>query len=227
MTRIVIFRFLACFLLLSVHDLIPAQDDDFGIWYSVNGEHRLAKKLDLLVTAEARTFNNASRAEQIFAEAGVSYKLTENFSTTGSYRFTGKLENDDNYHVRHKWFGELKGTFPVNRFRLSARIMLQIMKRTYIEKEDDNLPQYTARFKLKADYDIHGLPLTPFISFESFTPMFYDYKLLIDKERFSAGAAYKLSKKVLLKPAYILERYSQNNNEINFHVLALSCDLKF
>jgi hypothetical protein len=227
MTRNTIFRFFIGFLLLSGHDFIAGQNSDFGIWYSVNGEHKLTKKLDLLLASEVRTFSNASQLDQIFGEGGVSYTLNDFFSTAGSYRLTGKLEDDGNFHIRHKWFGEAKLTFPVNRFNFSARLMLQIMKRTYIEKEDDNLPQYTGRFKLKAEYDIQGLPLTPFISFESFTPMFYDYKLLIDKERFSAGAAYKVSKKILLKPAYILERYPQNKNEFNYHVLALSCELKF
>lgn len=215
--------FLFCALIPSV---IFGQNDDFGIWYGIDVEHKLVKKLDLKLSSQIRTFNNASQVDQALIEGGLQYKLNDYLSTAGSYRFTGKLENDSRFHVRHKLFAEIKGSLPLNDLTFSARIMLQIMERTYIEEEEDEIPKYAGRMKLKAEYDIPKFPLNPFLSIETFTPLFEQSEVLIDKERFATGFEYKMNKKHALEISYILERYSLPE-ALLYHVISLKYGLNF
>lgn len=206
--------------------VIFCQDNDFGIWYGIDAEHKLVKKLDLKLSSQIRTFNNASQIDQALIEGGLEYKINDYLSAAGSYRFTGKLEDDSRYHIRHKWFAEMKGSLPLNDFTFSARLMLQIMQRTYIEEEDDEIPKYAGRMKLKAEYDIPKFPLNPFLSVESFTPLFEQSEVLIDKERFATGFAYKMNKKHGLEISYILERYSLPET-LFYHIVSLKYELSF
>ena len=48
------------------------QEKDFGIWYGVSSEIKLSKKVDLDVSTEIRTFENASRMEEAFLEGGAT-----------------------------------------------------------------------------------------------------------------------------------------------------------
>ena len=64
------------------------QKDDFGIWYNINAEHKISKKIELDLDACLRTFKDASRIEEAFLEAGIAYKLNKYFSAGASYRFT-------------------------------------------------------------------------------------------------------------------------------------------
>jgi hypothetical protein len=226
MIRIINIRFL----LIEIISLIPAtifgQSDDFGIWYGINTELKLVKKLDLNLSSEIRTFNNATQIDQAFIEGGLVFKFNDFLSSAGSYRFTGKLEDDSRYHIRHKWFAEMKGSLPLNDFTFSARLMLQIMKRTYIEEEDDEIPRYAGRIKFKAAYDIPKFPLNPFLSVETFTPLFEQSETLIDKERFASGFEYKMNKNNVAEISYILERYSLPET-ILYHVVSLKYKMKF
>ena len=218
------------YLLLLVFSLIPAlvlgQADDFGIWYGINAEHKLIKKLDLKLSSDLRTFDNASRVDQGFIEGGLAYKISDFLSAAASYRFTGNLEDDSRYHIRHKWFSELKGSLPLKDFNLSARLMFQVMKRTYYEDENDKIPDYTGRTKLKASYKTPKFPVNPYLSIETFSPLFAKSKVPIDKERLSAGLEYKISKKHAIETGYILERFTSRKKNSN-HIVSLTYDLSF
>jgi hypothetical protein len=220
-------RLLFCVtIIICIPGIIFCQSDDFGIWYGINAEHKLVKKLDLKLSSEIRTFNNASQIDQALIEGGLAYKFNDFFSTAGSYRFTWKLEDDSRYHIRHKWFAELKGTLPLNDFTFSARFMLQIIKKTYDGNDDYDIPKYAGRMKFKAYYDIPKFPLNPYLSVETFTPLFTQSEVLIDKERFAAGFEYKISKKHSVEASYILERYSLPE-AVLYHVISLKYELSF
>jgi hypothetical protein len=219
-------RLLVWIVVISVPGLIFGQSDDFGIWYGISAEHKLVRKLDLKLSSDLRTFNNASQVDQAFIEGGLAYKINDFLSTAGSYRFTAKLEDDSRYHTRHKWFAEVKGSLPLNNFTCSARLMLQIMKRTYYEDENDEIPDYVGRMKFKASYDIPKFPLDPYLSAEAFTPLFAQSEVFIDKERFSAGFVYKINKKQDIETSYILERYSLPQTAL-YHIISLKYELSF
>ena len=81
---------------------INAQDDDFGLWFALNTEYGIFKKIDLKVNGSLRTFNNTSQVDQTFLEAGMEYKFAKNFSVEGFYRLINTIEDDGNYYYRHR-----------------------------------------------------------------------------------------------------------------------------
>jgi len=200
-------RILLIFILIFLFNKhLYCQIHDFGIWYGVNSELSVKKKLEIDVSAMIRTFEKATKIEQAFLEGGVTYKFNKFFSFGGSYRLTNNIEDDSQFHIRHKLMTDVKGTLPVNDFTFSARIRLQVQSRTYFEPGDDRTPDLTGRIKLKGIYNIPKFPVNPYLSFESFSPIFENSARLLGKERIAAGFEYKIVKNHSIEAEYIFER---------------------
>jgi long-subunit fatty acid transport protein len=205
---------------------VYGQNNDFGIWYGINIEHPVNKKLEVDVSAMLRTFNNCSKTEQAFLEGGISYKLNKYLSLGGAYRLTENLEDNNEFHIRHKWFADAKGTLPLEKFSFSARFRFQIQKKTYFKNDADKIPDYHSRIKLKGLYKSPKFPLNPYVCVEMFSPLFKNSDRLIDKNRFSAGFEYKISKKHSLEVEYIFQRdFLPHISDIN--ILSISYNFKF
>lgn len=213
-------------LLLLTSGYAYGQDNDFGLWYEVNAEKSFSKKFDITGTVMVRTFDNASILDQVFMELGAAYNLNKYIGFAGAYRIGNYLEDDDYYHIRHKWLGDIKGSLPLNNLILSARVRLQIMARTYTEDESDDKAEYDGRLKLKAVYKIPDFPVNPYLSFETFSPLFRNEGSLIDKSRSTIGLEYKISKKHVLEGEYIYQRDEYPHLSI-LHIISFSYTFKF
>jgi len=213
-------------MLLASWGLLYSQESDFGLWYEVNAEKSLNKKFDLEATTQIRTFRNGSKIEQAYFEAGATYNLNKYLGFAVLYRIGNYAEDDDLYHIRHKWFGDIKGSLPVKRFHFSARLRLQVMDRVYTENQSDNKAEYDGRMKLKAIYKIQKFPVDPYVTFETFTPVFRNSGRLIDKCRTTIGLEYKINKKNFINTEYINER--DNSPELSImNIISLSYTFKF
>lgn len=216
------------FILLFI--LIPAtgisQDKDFGIWYSVNAELKLVKKLELDISPNVRTFRNASKIEEAFIDAGLTYKVMKYLSLSASYRITENLEDDNSYYPQHKFFFDIKGSFSIGDLSLSGRIRYQRRYKTYIEDEEDEIPDSHIRLRLKASYDIPSFKFNPYISAELFCPVFKEYDRLADKKRFMAGVEYNLNKKHSFGLEYVFQR-DYRPDLFDENIISINYNLKF
>jgi hypothetical protein len=219
-------KLLFSFLLLLIAGSLFAQESDFGLWYEVNAEKSLGKKFDIDGTVMVRTFDNASTLDQAFFELGASYNLNKYLGFSGSYRIGNYLEDDDLYHIRHKWFADIKGSLPAGHFVFSARLRLQIMARTYIEDADKDKAEYDGRLKLKCVYKIPDFPLDPYISFETFSPVFRNEGTLVDKSRSTIGLEIKITKKHLIETEYIYQRDKYPHLSV-LNIISLGYTFKF
>jgi len=183
-----------------------SQNKDFGIWYGLNGEHSLGKKLDIELSALVRTFSNASKVEQAFLEGGLSYNFNKWLTASGAYRFTENLENNNEYHIRHKWLADIKGSGDIGNFGFSGRFRFQRQDKTYFEDANDEIPDYYGRVKIKTEYKTPSFTVNPGISFETFSRMFEATDKTIDKYRISLGLVYKINKKNSVELDYMYER---------------------
>lgn len=205
---------------------LSAQEKDFGIWYSVSAEYGITKKLELDFSTTVRTFGKASKIEEMFLEGGLTYKFNKFVSVTGSYRITENIEDDDSYHLRHKWFFDVKGFLPVGDFTFTGRFRFQKRYKTFFEDENDKIPVTHFRYKLKLDYDSPSFPLNPYISAEIFCPMFNDPKRVIDKKWFTAGLELKITNKHSVEGEYIFIRdYLPKLRDL--HLISVSYNIKF
>jgi hypothetical protein len=184
-----------------------AQEKDFGMWYEVNAEKKYSKHFELTGTATIRTFSNASLLDQTFVELGGTYNLNKYLGFAASYRLGKYLDKDYYYHVRHKWFADVKGTLPIGHLYLSLRARMQITNRTWVDDPStDEKGRYDGRLRLKALYRTSHFPLNPYVSFETFSPMFRATDYFVTKSRGTAGAEYKFSKHHTLAAEYIYQR---------------------
>lgn len=80
------------------------------------------------------------------------------------------------------------------------------------------------RSRLQVEYDIKGLPLTPFASYEFSNNLSDGFHL--DKQRLTVGADYKIKKKHTLSLAYIHENGADDDSG-NLHAISVGYKFKF
>jgi hypothetical protein len=216
---------LSVFILISIQ---PArcQNSDFGIWYGLNVDYFITKKLCIGISGNLRTYNGAKQVDQSFIEGGLSYKFNKYLSSAFVYRFTEKVERNQNFYPRHKLFLSVKGTLPAGNFDFSSRLMLQYQNKTYIEKLSDEIPEYALRIKLKGIYRIPAFPVNPYLYYESFSGLNGSSTHVIDKERFSAGFELKITRRQSVDLEYILQRDFEPRI-FNLNIISLNYNLKF
>ena len=219
-------NFFLFLLFLAISSKVYCQESDFGLWYEVNAEKSFSKKFDVQGTVMVRTFDNGSTLDQVFAEIGSSYSLNKYVGFALSYRIGNYLEDDDLYHIRNKWFGDIKGSLPLSNFVFSARVRLQIMARTYFEDAAAEKAEYDGRLKLKLIYKIPDFPVNPYLSFETFSPIFRNEGRLIDKSRSTIGLEYKITKKHIVETEYTYQRDTYPHLSV-LHIITLSYTFKF
>jgi opacity protein-like surface antigen len=209
MTMMTIKRLLILALALHLPALLIAQKADFGIWYEANVEYKIVKKLRFDFETNIRTDQNASKVEKFYFEPGFRYKFNDYFAAGIYYRFIEQRETIDKsegiyeFHARHRWFLQLKGSLPVNRFTFSARYRFQEQFKTYIEDPEDEVPMWAHRLRLELNYDIKGLPLEPYANVEMQSELFVSNDTMIEKWRYIAGADYTFNKKHTVGLEYI------------------------
>ena len=202
------------------------QDKDFGLWYEIAAGKSFSKKFSVEGSTVVRTYKDGSTVEQAFMQAGASYDPNKYLGFTGSYRIGNYVGDDHYYHIRHKWLADIKGTLPLGRFSLTARLRLQFLLRGQEEAEFDPEAEYDGRFRIKGQYRIPDFPVDPYVSFETFTPLFSGSDKLVEKSRSTAGVDIKINKRNKLFTEYIYERDVTPDLKI-MNIISLGYTYKF
>jgi hypothetical protein len=219
-------NFLLTIIFAGMSGIILSQGNDFGIWAGASGTYRLNRHLEARLSACLRTINKTSKTDQYFAEVGLGYKLNDYLSCEGSYRIINKNEADTAFHLRHKFYFNIKGTLPAGKFIFSGRLMYQKAMKSYIEDGNDLIPSHYIRLKLKTSYSGPASPLKPFLSFEPFVPILNGKGFEIKKSRTSAGVEIRISRHSSLEAAYIYER-NKKTDVPQMHIFSVGYDLVF
>lgn len=200
-------RNLLMLILLSTPFLASfSRDDDFGVWYNFATDLKIYRGIEFDLEGSLRTFNNASKIEKGFLEGGMHFNVTDYLSLGAAYRFEENIEDDDSYHIRHKWFADAKVKLPFRDLKFTGRLRFQQRYKTYFEDKNDREPNEHIRLRIKALYDIPSFPLNPYLTSELFLPVFDHAKRTVDKQRFAAGFKYKIAKKHSIELEYIFQR---------------------
>lgn len=219
-------RSAALVLTLLISYTALSQEKDFGIWYGATVQAGITQKITADVSGMIRTYNNASKVEEGFLDVGLEYKLNKYLALSGSYRYTRSIENDLEYHPKHKLFLDLKGNIKVSAFTFAGRLRFQSGYRTYLVYVEDKIPDYIARLKLKASYRTPVLPIDPYIYIETFLPLNKEPGKVIGKNRFAAGFEYTISTKHGIEAGYIFQRdYLPKLSDMN--ILSVGYIFKF
>lgn len=199
-------KLLLVFAAVTLSSAAFSQKNDFGIYYGLGGEIKLVRKLEMDISANLRTLDNASEIRQAYLEAGFTYKFSKYLYAGAGYRFTWFYEDDDSFHPRHRWYSDIKGKLPAGDFEISARLRFQESFKTYFENESDKDPYEELRIKLKTLYNIPSFPVNPYVAAEFYMPVFIDLDKTVDTRKFMAGAEYNISKKHSVELEYMYQR---------------------
>ena len=86
--------------------------------------------------------------------------------------------------------------------------------------------KHSLRTRLQVEYDIKGVPLTPFVSCELTNEL--DNAMKYDKVRAQAGVEWKVNKKHILSGAYLYQNESQEvGPNASLHAIKLNYKFKF
>jgi hypothetical protein len=220
-------KHLLLLLFVSLAGIALAQGDDHGIWFGASVKHDITKKLDVELFGSVRTFKNVTKVDQSLMEGSAGYSFNKYLSVAGSYRFIYSLEDDDQFHYRHRVSLDVKGNLPAGRFSFSARARFQRTELTYIEEFGDATAKYYGRLRFKAAWDIPSFPLTPYVYYEPFVPMFTGAQFEIDRNRFAAGATLKISAKSSVETEFIFQRDFNKKSISDIQILSINYSLKF
>lgn len=140
-------------LLLAAFILVPAfsasaqsEDDEFGVWATLEASKKINKKLKLDFEAELRTIEGVGDIERVSIGAGASYKPVKWLKASAGYIFmyNQNLESKSikdvideengicNYNIdhaywteRHRFHVSLSGDYKIGRVELSLRERVQ------------------------------------------------------------------------------------------------------
>jgi hypothetical protein len=98
------------------------------------------------------------------------------------------------------------GSLPLGDLKISGRIIFQQRYKTFIEDENDKLPAYHARLRIKAQYNFPTLPVDPYFYGEMFCPLFKNSERVIDKKRAGGGLQVAITARHEIQVGYIFQR---------------------
>ena len=233
---------LAALLLASAE--VRAEGDDFGMWFDVGLEKRLAKNLDLELELENRSRDNHEQVDRWSGSIGASYKLTDWLKASAGYTYLydhNEKWNDKQTKVanfwgtRHRFNVSLTGSLDFGNLSVSLRERWQYtyrpektVERTKVsngkveDKTYNGKGKNVWRNRMQLKYKVSSL-WRPYVNGET-----YVAGSGLEKYRLAAGTEIRLSKKHSFDVKYMFQKScSDDDEEGNRHIIGLGYTFKF
>ncbi|RKD90732.1 DUF2490 domain-containing protein [Mangrovibacterium diazotrophicum] len=202
---------------------LSAQQKDFGVWTGLALEKALTKRWDVELEAGYRQKDNLNQWDKWFGGAEVSW--SRKFFKAGllyRYSYENGMKRTSNSH-RLGVESQLKTD--LDRFTLSYRGRVQAEYSNYESSEKGQIPDSFFRNRVKASYNIKGMPLEPWLSYEMAWRINSYSTRQIEHERYTAGLDYKINKHNAIGISYLLNRRKNVASPQNSYIVSL--DYKF
>lgn len=173
---------------------------------------RLAKGLHITWGEELRLKNTFTTVDRVQSSLGVTYRVNKWFRVGAAYTFIStwhdgkKSTNYEKYwDLRHRGHADLLFTQRVGKWRFSFRERPQFTFRTdSINTREKSRVDITLRHRFKVDYEVHHLPIRPYVSVEVSNTLNApeiggNY---IEKVRSMLGVTWELSKRSTMEFYY-------------------------
>ena len=170
---------------------ITFSQNDFESWNSIGFNIDYSKKTSFEVSNEIRLDDNAKGFKKYLCDFGGEHKFNKNISVAISYRYS-RIDNLDAFVNEHMIYGKVGFSYKISRFDIDFQTRYDRAFEVYgfssLVKTED-----AWRNKAAVSYNIYGLPLEPFISYEIFISQSKDI-FEANKYRFFGGVKYKISR---------------------------------
>lgn len=227
-----------------------AQGDDFGLWVSAGAEKKIDKKWSVGLEGEFRTRDNVSSVDRWSVGLDGEYKVADWLKASAGYtllydnveKTTYNSDGSENnyypsyWRLRHRFNVSLTGKVKIGDVGISLRERWQYTYRPELttERYDYDNSQWedktikgkgknVLRSKLKVEYNIPKVKVTPYADMEFFNAW------SLEKTRYTVGADCKLKK---MHTVGLFYRYQDVNgddedNDGNSHILGVEYKYKF
>lgn len=214
---------LLCFLFSALQS--NAQQDDFGIWTTINIEKKLNSRFSGTITEELRFMDNASMLTTAYTNISLNYKIAKGFNVSGNYRFINRRQPEGYYSIRHRLFADLSYRFKTEDFSATFRTRIQSQFEKAFAEQRENITEWYWRNKLTLRYAIKKYK--PFTSFEVYYPLNNPQFESVDNIRLAAGCAYSINKRNDIEGYYLINRELYGNNPVTSYVVGVEYTYSF
>lgn len=183
-------------------------------WFEFEVSKKFTEKLEFSLAPEVR-FKEEFELNQYFLEPGIEYEFSKYLSLGAKYRFGNNLKNNGDAN----WFGryafDIKTGYEWKRFETKLRL-----RYTNSDDFDDEQLKYL-RLRLKIDYSIKELNISPYAAYEIYRNLDSDE---FSKARWETGLKYKINKHHKIGAYFRLNDYLGDEESVK--IIGFSYELK-
>lgn len=187
-----------------------AQTKDAGLWTSFAIEKKITQSLEVSLAEELRFNENISELGTFFTDAGVTYRLNNDFRISANYRFINKRQVEDYYSIRHRYYFDLNYRKKMNKLTPALRVRMQSQYSDIFSSDDGKIPEWYLRPKISLRYNMKG-PWNPYVSSEFF---YHFAEKEFDNVRYTVGAERNISAKLQAGISFIHQREFNVSNAV-------------
>lgn len=172
-------------------------NQDFGLWGAVSFNKDITKDMDLSLSQELRTEDNARTLGKLYSTLGIDYELERWIRFGINYRFMFNRHSDGTYGQRHRVMADLKLRTYQHRFTFTYRARFEAELKTY---------NYTQEYGFSPATDLRNTGKVSYTLNRVYEPYLYiDFRFLLrdddtpgfrglDRTRSKAGVDINLAK---------------------------------
>ena len=191
MKRKIKFLFAVCFFFFGVGSVF-SQTKDAGLWTSISVDKKITQALSFGISEELRFNENVSELGTFFTDAGLTYRITDDFRFAVNYRFINKRKLDDSYSKRHRYYFDVSYRKKTGKLTPVLRVRIQSQYTDVLSSDQGGVPDWYLRPKFSLRYNLKGA-INPYISSE----LFYTLdKRVFDNVRYTFGVERNLGDKL-------------------------------
>jgi hypothetical protein len=228
MMTIKMIRFGIFILFFFLSTKVESQVKDACLWSSAEFSFSPFKKGNILSGIGYRLNENLSQTERIYAEIGIQYKILKYLRIGIEYRYVEKnIHNERYYATRHRFTGELKIGYQIDRFGFDWACKYQIYKYDDIEHDWGNtkITHYN-RNRFTISFLPKNSDIKPYVFSEIFIPLYPASIFFTDTQRTGAGVDFELNKKNTLKLMFFIETEQTNTNRYQNYITNIGYSFK-
>ena len=201
-----------------------AQQEDFRVRMGVGFAANIANDLSGSVEFEQRLKNNAKDKDRSILQMGLEYQLFSNFEIAAAYRLSYLYHSYENNETKQRVNVNLSYGKKIAQLKSSYRCRWQYGANDIFSHFESTS---VMRHRFLLQYNPFGLPLSPYISWESFSELGNDAQGLFQGMRYVLGIKYDIKKNLSLKGAYLRDVELNKTNAETINSMSLSLAYRF
>lgn len=202
-----------------------SQVNDAGLWADISIEKRFNQSFALEYTNSNRLNENISEYETSINELSLKYRFNKKSKIALSYRYSMKRQLNNMYQPGSRFSFEFVQGFEIWDFDLDIRLKYQTQQQNVSLYDYDTDSRNTIRPKIKLKYKFQKFE--PYLSLESFHPVWYAEYQPISKLRGACGIGYSVNKNHSIDFAYLVQREFFEKNPTTDYILQLGYKFRF